>query len=221
MNLYDPPKASIGRGETDDLDPRAVALRRRNLGHERAFRAIATVNVLGAGLVVIFIAVNLFYLFKANGIWSGWTPGDRTFALRVLGLVFPALIIFHLALGWGLRRFEPWAFYAQVILSGAAILSFFVSWGFGWANDAFADFSIATAVLSGIAHFAILYYLLGTNARRLVSPDFREAVAETPHLRTRRLGPIMVGIIPYSLAFEWSLLSLARDVTRLIGWVIA
>jgi hypothetical protein len=62
---------------------------------------------------------------------------------------------------------------------------------------------------------------LGTNARRLVAPDFREAVAETPHLRTRRLGPIAVAIIPYSIAFEWSLLALARDVARLIGWVIA
>jgi hypothetical protein len=78
---------------------------------------------------------------------------------------------------------------------------------------------IVTEVLSAIAAFAILYYLLGSNARRLIAPDYRQAVVETQGLRKRWNWPLLVAIVPLSIAAEVGLINAMKDFSRLIEMV--
>ena len=85
----------------------------------------------------------------------------------------------------------------------------------GWADGPFADLLIGSTVLSGLTHFAILYYLLGSKARRITAPDYREAVEASRDVRSRRSWSLIVAIVPLAIASEWRLLYVARDITPL------
>jgi hypothetical protein len=215
-NPYKPPTASLERPDPTDLDREAVALRRRNFGHEAGFRAMGMVNFLGAILDLIFIAVAFAYTLKIEELRAGVSSWGGPFWLMFLFVVLPALILIHLFIGFGLRRFRAWAFRGQVFLSAASIVCFFKSWAISRGHENFPDWMIVTEVLSAIAAFAILYYLLGSNARRLIAPDYRQAVVETQGLRKRWNWPLLVAIVPLSIAAEVGLINAMKDFSRLI-----
>jgi hypothetical protein len=218
LNPYEPPTASLERPDPADVDARALALRRNNRGHEAAFRALGSVNFLGAVLDMAFIAVASAYTLTPDEVRSGVSSWGGTLWLVYLFIIIPAFVLLHVFIAIGLRHFWIWAFRGQVILSSASIVSFFKDWAIGWDNHAFPDFSIVTAVLSAIAQFAILYYLLASKARQIIAPGYRLAVAETRGLRVRRNWFLVVAIVPLSIASEWGLISATKDFTHVIGW---
>jgi hypothetical protein len=185
LNPYEPPTASLERPDPADVDARALALRRNNRGHEAAFRALGSVNFLGAVLDMAFIAVASAHTLTPDEVRSGVSSRGETLWLVYLFIVMPAFLLLHVFIAIGLRHFWIWAFRGQVILSSAAIASFFKNWAIGWDNQPYADFSIVTAVLSAIAHFAILVLSAGVEG----PADYRSGLPAGGCRDTRSPGP--------------------------------
>jgi hypothetical protein len=207
INPYAPPLTSLERPELTVADERAVVIRRKNLGHETAIRAIGMVHFLCAGIDAVLVTIALYSSLEIGlGMWSRMASRERVDWVTQVFVAIPPLIGMHIFLGRGLRRLEPWAFRVQVGLSGAVLAGFIITLYWQLFGEFFPDLSLVSKFAYGIAHFAVLYYFLSSKCRRVFEPSHREAVVETPELKVRRSWLLIVGIVPFAIAFDWGVL---------------
>jgi uncharacterized membrane protein YccF (DUF307 family) len=206
LNPYTPPKASLDRPEPSDVDSRVLALGRNNLGHEAAFRALGAFHFVCAGIDSMLVTMGLYLAIADSGeMWSSMTHETRVYWVAQSFVATPPLILIHLVLGWGLRRFDRWAYRGQLILSLAVLGGFFAT--LTWELVGLVpDFSPISKFAFGIAHFAVLYYFLASKCRRIVEPSYLEAVDATPDLKRHQNWFLLLGIVPFAIAFDWGVL---------------
>jgi hypothetical protein len=216
-NPYAPPLTSI-EPPAPAVDERALALRRKNLGHETAIRSLGMVHFLCAGIDTALVAIALFSSLEiGGGKWARMSPRGRVDWVSQVFVATPPLIGIHLFLGRGLRRLEPWAFRGQVGLSVAVLAGFFVTSYWPLYGDFLPDLYLVCKFVYGIAHFAVLYYFLSSMCRRVFEPSHRVAVGETPELRLRRNWLLTAGIVPFAIAFDWGVLKTTWWVALVIA----
>ena len=79
-------------------------------------------------------------------------------------LLFAALGVGLCFAGWGVRGFRPWGRYVSVALAAIGLLGFPIG-----------------TIINGY----ILYLLLSKKGRTIFSPEYRDVVAATPHVKYR------------------------------------
>jgi len=148
---------------TTDLDapPLAAAMadveliRRNHLTHEASVRSIGVLYYLG-GVLLVLAAIGM-------GSALTWGPGLGPAAVVVL-LCYLALGWGMLAVGRGLRRLQSWTRIPVGILSGLGLLQFPV----GTLINAY-----------------ILYLVFSAKGAMVLSPEYREIMRQTPHMKYR------------------------------------
>ena len=138
----------------------AEEIRTQHLKHEASIKGVGFLYLLG-GVAVALSLVGLFALFGKMSSLSGHAMGGRELIVTgMLGLIGVAQFIS----GWGLRKLRPWAKVPAAVLAGLSLLSIPVG-----------------TLLGGYT----LYLLFSAKGRVVLSPDYAEIVAQTPHLRYR------------------------------------
>ncbi|RYD47808.1 MAG: hypothetical protein EOP83_27455 [Verrucomicrobiaceae bacterium] len=94
--------------------------------------------------------------------------------------VFVVIGAAQLFAGWGLRKLRPWAKIPAAILAGISLLSIPVG-----------------TVIGGY----ILYLLFSAKGRMVLSPEYADIIAQTPHLRYRTPRWIWILLIVIILLF--------------------
>jgi hypothetical protein len=166
FNPYAPPRAEPASPAPSEMEK----VRHELLGHEAGFQGVG-----GAYLLVGMVSL----LFGMLSLLIGWQD-PRTLPMQVLRslgpgicMVLAALLLFWLA--YGLRN-----------LNERSRKSFFV---FGLLG--LLVFPIGTMV-----NGYLLYLLLSVKGKRVLSPEYRQVIAATPHIRYKSpwiLGVVIVG----------------------------
>jgi hypothetical protein len=179
FNPYAPPKATIDEAPVElvpaDL-AEAEAVRRANIGHEAAVKSIGSLLYLSATILTLSgIALIVSALAGAN-------RGDfaEKGAAVLFGLVYFSIVLLYFFLGRGLRRLQSWARWTCVALLSACLA---VSYALQLLIAGAASL-IGMAIGSVIPGY-ILYLLLASKATTVFSPEYREIVARTPHIRRK------------------------------------
>lgn len=146
----------------------AEAVRRKHISHEAAVKSIGLLYFLGsAGL---FFG-SLGFLAKALAPASG-----ADFVQLLLAAFLLAIAAGYLFVGRGLRRLAPWVKAPVGVISGIGLLGF---------------------PLGTIINLYILYLVFSEKGKTVLSPDYQEIIAATPHVRykTSVVVWIFVGLL--------------------------
>lgn len=206
-NPFEAPAATIAGATPVDLAGTDVELyRRRYLKHEASVRSVGTLAYLGsflAGLVFAACSVALVAM-----IASAETPHKFPVDPRSLfgGIVAVALIavVLYGALGYGLRRLQPWARWTSAALAGLYLL--FIMGGFAWvatADPRLASYATGRSWLPIAIACMVLYLMLSAKGTVVFSADYREVVRQTPHIRSRTSLVVKVPSACWSGSSRW------------------
>jgi len=143
-----------------DLPPPAIPIsnaeevRRDHIGHEASLKSLGFLYYLG-GIVILCSLVGVFSALSAGS--GGLGAAETAYIALPIAM---ALVQFFA--GWGLRRLAPWS---RIV---AGILSVFglVYWPVGTIISAYS-----------------LYLIFSAKGRMIFSPQYREIVAQTPHVK--------------------------------------
>jgi len=140
-------------------------IRLENISHEASIRAIGFLYYLGAVFIgpIGFTNLSTFMVGIFRDISNKSVSVEGIFVYGFLCFVgfIPVLFFFT---GRGLRRFQPWARMSSGILSALSLLSF----PFGTLINVY-----------------FLYLLLSRKASVIFSPEYREIIGRTPHIKTK------------------------------------
>ncbi len=142
----------------------AEETRRAYLHHEASIRSVGLVNLVGAGILTLFI---LFGVVSMVAVF--FVAGTRVANMAsVVSLGFTAIYVALAALmfwlGRGLRRLNPSVRIPSAVMAGIGLIGF----------------PIGTLI-----NAYILWLLLSAKGRMVFSEEYRRVVAETPHIRYR------------------------------------
>jgi hypothetical protein len=133
----------------------AEAIRREHIGHEASVKSIGTLYFLGGiGLVIV-------------AAFAGFTPDFPTSREGTMATVVTVAIILAIAalqfwLGTGLRRLNRVARGVSAVFAGIGLLGF---------------------PLGTIINGYILYLLVSRKGNMVFSPEYKEVIAQTPHVK--------------------------------------
>ena len=156
-NPYAPPRAHV-----DDVAPAesaAEAIRREHIQHETSVRAIGSLYYFGAVLMLLVGIV----LVAGFSVQPQTTPELRGLA-TITGFIYLVLGVVSIVVGRGLRRLQPWARIASIVLSLIGLLGFPIG-----------------TLINGY----FLYLLFAEKGRRVFASDYAAIVAATPHVKYR------------------------------------
>jgi hypothetical protein len=144
--------------------PDAEAIRRELIGHEVSAKSIGTLYYLGAILTGLFAVVGATVL--TISFLAGDGPGSAGSGETVIigGVVFfyGVLSAISFILARGLRRLNPRVRVPTGILCAIGLLAF---------------------PLGTLINAYFLYLLFSKKGRRVFSPEYREIIRQTPHIR--------------------------------------
>lgn len=132
----------------------AEAIRNEHLKHEASVQSVGILYYLGGIFLTLMGVAGMFGAFA-----SGTSGGTIGF---VVGLFFLVLAVCQFIVGRGLRKLRPWARTPTAILSGFGLLGFPV----GTLINAY-----------------ILYLVLSAKGRMVLSEEYNQVVAQTPHIK--------------------------------------
>lgn len=149
----------------------AEEIRNAHIKHEASVKSVGFLYLLGGTAVVLIGGGGMIVPLAAGG---GGAP-DAILALGVSGLLLLVGVV-QLAAGLALRRLKPWSRIAGCVISGIGLLGF----PFG-------------TLINGY----ILYLLLSAKGRMVFSEEYRQIIAQTPHIkyRTSIIVWILLGIL--------------------------
>ena len=180
-------------------DSEAEAVRRAHLGREATVRAVG----LGCGLISVvlglytLLAVAIFVGAIARMIgYSGFSGDHASEAIltAILSFILAALTVGTFTLSRGLRRLRSRSRRASVvvlsiflmILAAGALVSPFV--GGTWKGP-------LAAFLYALAPFGMLWLLRSPKGRMIFTPEYRDVLEKTPHLRYRASKRLKYGLL--------------------------
>lgn len=208
LNPFEAPRASIGE-EATYLDPAvdgAEAIRREHIGREANVKSIGHLFYLGAFFLGLGTVV-------AIGIMAGIVPGGRNpdpevnlVAYRVGQGIATFLFLLaasaNAAVGFGLVRLHSWARWTAVVLIGLGLGGMgLYALVIGAAVDPIKGLIVLLADLGVNGLF--LFLLLSPKAGVVFSPEYREVIRKTPHvkLKTSLIVKIILALILGLIAF--------------------
>ncbi|MBB6095592.1 hypothetical protein HNQ60_004482 [Povalibacter uvarum] len=150
-NPYAPPTAHVDdvSGATSEMEQ----IRQEHIKHEASVRSIGVLYYLGA--FFLGVAGVLFLV----GAFSGAGLGNLGSALIAIYLVMAVLFT---AVARGIRRYQPWARTATIVLACIGLLGF---------------------PLGTLINAYILYLMLAAKGKRIFESDYPDIVAATPHIK--------------------------------------
>lgn len=217
VNPYAPPESALAGAEPLDVggDPaEAEATRRAYLGHEASVKSIGSLHYIATffGLLVLFSLLSV--LLTRTPANSGGIPtlvGTFVFYLALSGL--------HLALGMGLNRLQIWARWTDVVLLVISLVFLLLSAGtvvfvsvlIPAPPGALARLSLIYGFLGLITGY-MLYLLLSKKGTMVFSPEYKQVIERTPHIRykTSRLAWLSLIVLVALITFAVLGLLVAR-----------
>jgi len=175
-NPYAPPVAPIGEapaGPVGDLAG-AEATRRKYLNHEANVLSLGSLHYLGAVFLILGFFGGLAALVMS--LRDGPDGPDRGFATILAAYALTALA--NAALGAGLRRFKPWARWAEAGVVGLLLAA-------SVAVPLMVPLLLVGSVPAWFVLGYALYLMLSRKAAVVFSPEYQEVVARTPQVRFR------------------------------------
>ena len=148
----------------------AETIRNLHLKHEASLKGVGFLYLLGAVGMILSI-VGIFGAFVAGSSRGASSVGGQEIVM--LG-IFVLVGVTQLFAGWGLRKLRPWAKVPAAILAGISLLS------------------IPIGTLIGAY---ILYLLFSVKGRVVLSPEYADIVAQTPHLRYRTSRWVWIALL--------------------------
>ena len=148
----------------------AETIRTLHLKHEASLKGAGFLYLLGAVGIILSI-VGIFGAVVAGSSRGSSPVGGQEVVMLGLFVLIGATQLFA---GWGLRKLRPWAKIPAAILAGISLLS------------------IPIGTLIGAY---ILYLLFSAKGRVVLSPEYADVVAQTPHLRYRTSRWVWITLI--------------------------
>lgn len=151
----------------------AEAIRNEHLKHEASIQSVGILYYLGGTVLALMGLVGAL-----GGLTSGQGEGAGGF---VVGFFFLLLGVGQFIVGRGLRKLRPWARTPTTILSCFGLLGF---------------------PLGTLINAYILYLVLSAKGRMVLSEEYNQVVAQTPHIkyRTSIVVWIFLGFVVLGLA---------------------
>jgi hypothetical protein len=179
LNPYAAPEAELGApaaaGTDEDL-ARAEAIRSAYLAHEASVKSLGSLHYLGAlffGIAALGLGAYVMTARVGNNPFSA--------AMTAAAVLYVVMTGLNVALGNGLRGLRPWARWTDAVLMGLSFLSSLLAM-VGWLIA-----QLYAPLLGGslglLFQAYILHILLSSKASVVFSPEYREIIARTPHLR--------------------------------------
>ena len=155
--------------------PEAEATRKEYLNHEASIRSVGFLYCLGGFAVVLLGLGAGIGGFASKG-------GDGAIVGMVVGVLLCLLGVGQFMVGRGLRKLLPWTRTPTAILSGFGLLGFPVG-----------------TLVNGY----ILYLVLSQKGRMVLSKEYADVVAQTPHIvyKTSIVVKILVGLVLLLILF--------------------
>lgn len=188
MSLFDPPPAHeplnpyaapvteirLIQSDFDVDNSEAEAVRRLYLGHEAAVKSIGLLHYLGAFIGTIAVVGTLVVLAAS--------VRGEALSLALVGVAtYCVLTGGNYALGYGLRRLQPWARWTEATFFLFGLLSTFAMM-IGMFVMKSAELAIPSIV--GITIYSyVLYLLLSPKGAMVFSPGYRAIIEKTPHIK--------------------------------------
>ncbi|HAV64940.1 MAG TPA: hypothetical protein DCY13_21535 [Verrucomicrobiales bacterium] len=157
----------------------AEQIRQDHINHEASVKAVGILYLIG-GTFGLIGSLGLFVMLSSTTTGDG--PAE---SVVFTGGVAAVLLVFcgvQFAAGLGLRRLRNWARIVAAILSALGLLSFPVG-----------------TLINGY----ILYLLLSKKGQMVFSEEYRQIIAQTPHIRyrTSTIVWIVLGILVALILF--------------------
>jgi hypothetical protein len=174
-------EAAAARSE--DL-ARDEAIRRAHLSHEASVQSIGGLHYLSVVFCALGFVLTLFRILTPSRQAAPARQGIGLIAVLVYYLAVTAL---NLAMGIGLTRLKPWARWTEVVLTSLSLVYFIVV-GVWLGSTAAAPagsagfLAVILAVMMIIPGY-ILYLLLSPKGAVVFSPEYREIIERTPHIK--------------------------------------
>ncbi len=201
FNPYTAP-SSAGESEAppEVVDPGAEAIRREHFGRESTIRAMG----LGCYMIAAFMALLAAGGVVTSAIWivelshrphrPGWLVREILVQAGISFVLAP-LTAGTFALARGLRRFRPGARRACLVVVSILLLvcAVFVLASPLIEKEWFA-LSISWAVVA-VAPASSFWLLKSAKGRTIFTPEYRDVVARTPHIKYRASRRLKVGLL--------------------------
>jgi len=129
----------------------AEALRRAHLKHEAAVKSVGALYYLGATISILAAVIAPMPAAQREGSLTA-------------GLIFAALAVIYIVVGWGVRRLKPWSRAAACVVAVPGLLG---------------------VPIGTIVSVYILYLMLSQKGRMVYSPEYQAAIAATPQIKYR------------------------------------
>ena len=183
IDPYAPPKAVIAPGGSANLDD-AEQIRNEFLKHETSVRSVGLLYLV-SGWLAAFGTVILLLVAVIAMTSVGEAAGNSAFGLG-LGLFYAAIAAVSIYIGRGLRRLDPSVRLATTILLVLGLLA--VPFG---------------TLINGY----FLYLIHGAKGKRVLTPEYQEIVAQTPHIKYKTplwlilLAILLVALVAFGIFF--------------------
>lgn len=148
----------------------AETIRNLHLKHETSLKGAGLLYLLGAVGVTLSL-VGMFGAFAFGSSRGSSSVGGPE--MLMMGL-FVLIGVTQFFAGWGLRKLRPWAKVPAAILAGVSMI----------------NIPIGT-LIGGY----ILYLLFSAKGKVVLSPEYAEIIAQTPHIRYRTPRWIWITLI--------------------------
>jgi hypothetical protein len=188
INPYAPPSASLEGppAELTDEQSRVEAIRKKYLNHEASVQSVGSLHILVAvinGLGTLGVLTSLF---------SG--PPQMILAELFFVVIYGGFTALNFALGIGLRRLKTWARWVEVALTVLGMASLLVLAIWIALTTAGEPTAVLIFLIWWIIPAYILYILLSAKGRMVFSPEYREVIEQTPHIKYR-MGCLLRGFV--------------------------
>ena len=170
---------AAGVVQKENVHADVEAIRHQYLSHEASIKSIGILYILSgafavlAGFGYVIAAVNLFN----TPTQAGQPPNDALAGfLLVAGPIVIMLGAGQIAVAIGLRKLAPWSKIPTAVLAGIGLLFFPVG-----------------TLINGY----VLYLLLSEKGTMVFSPQYKEVIRQTPHIKykTSIIVLVLLGIL--------------------------
>ena len=173
MSIEENPFASPPEIDDDavvEVVGEAEQIRRQYLRHERAIQSVGSLYDIGGIFLLACALVATFAAFGTAG--SAFDIGRAVF--------FGCIAAVHFAIGRGLNALAPWAAIPVGVLSTIGLLACPIG---GVAIAGFSPIVLVVGLIGTVINSYILYLIFGRKGQVVFSPEYREVIRQTPHVK--------------------------------------
>jgi hypothetical protein len=198
-NPYAAPRAELTRTATEPASAelaQAEAIRREHIGREANVKSLGQLYFLGAffaGILVVVAILGMLGVIPAGNAANDGVPGGATGFWGIVGLAYAFAFALNFGLGYGLYHLQTWARWTVVVFTALGFLYALVTGGILLLVNVVMGV-ITLLVGCGITGL-ILYVLLSSKAKMVFSPQYKEIIVKTPHIRYKTSTIVKVLLI--------------------------